>query len=173
MAVYPRPGDAALVWRMRGIGCKMPIRCLMAARSCGLSVALACSILEQETGGGVNEYGHDPTIFIGYGRVNVVNYRLYRRMRDIPRPGSHCQGVGPVQLTSYGYQSTADREGGCWRPLVNMKVGFRSLAENIRRDGLHAGVAAYNGSGPAAEHYADEVIMRAQRYAVDLRLPKP
>ena len=170
MAVYPRPGDAALVWRMRGIGCKMPIRCLMAARSCGLNVALACSILEQETGGGVNEYGHDPTIFVGAGKVTFLNYRAYRALRD--RTGK-CQGVGPVQLTAASRQNAADKAGGCWRPLVNMKTGFCELADSISRDGLRMAVVGYNGSGPAAEHYADEVIMRAQRYAADLRLPKP
>ena len=167
------PADLTLVRRMRSVGCKMPVRALIAARSCGLNVALACSILEQETGGGVNEYGHDPTVFVGAGRVTRWNYRQYLVMRDTPHHGARCQGVGPVQLTYWGFQDRADALGGCWRPLVNMRVGFADLARNIRQDGLHAGVAAYNGSGPAAEAYADEVIMRAQRYAVDLRLPKP
>lgn len=158
---------------MRGLGMKMPVRTLMAARSCGLNVALACSVVMQETGGGVNEYGHDPTVFVGAGNVTRWNYRQYLVMRNTPHYGARCQGVGPVQLTYWGFQDRADALGGCWRPLVNMKVGFADLARNIRVDGLREGVRSYNGSGPAADAYAEEVISRAKGYAVRLRLPAP
>lgn len=158
---------------MRGLGMRMPIRTLMAARSCGLNVALACSILAQETGGGVNEYGHDPTVFVGAGKVTRRNYRRYLAERNVPHHGARCQGVGPVQLTYWGFQDRADALGGCWRPLVNMRVGFADLAHNIRVDGLTEGVRAYNGLGPAADAYAHEVIERANEYAVRLRLPAP
>jgi hypothetical protein len=42
-----------------------------------------------------------------------------------------------------------------------MREGFRMLGESIREKGLHAGVAAYNGSGQAAEGYAETVLARA------------
>ncbi len=145
--------DILLVARMRRIGMKMPVRSLQAARGAKLPVPLACSILTQETGGGVNEYGHDPTIFVGAGAVTKGNYH------------------GPVQLTYAGYQDAADRAGGCWKPLVNMTVGFGVLVDHIRRDGLKSGVAAYNGTGPAAQRYADEVLARAALYAKALKLP--
>jgi hypothetical protein len=127
----------------------------------------------QETGGGINEFGHDPTVAVGWGTVTEAKYRQYAKLRDNPTPGSHCQGVGPCQLTSFTYQSFADGRGGCWKPLVNMKVGFEALAASIRRDGLRAAVVAYNGSGVLAEHYADAVLARADGYAVRLGLPKP
>ncbi len=160
--------DLLLVARMRRIGMKMPVRSLQAARGAKLPVPLACSILTQETGGGVNEYGHDPTIFVGAGAVTKGNYHSYLALRN---QTGKCQGVGPVQLTYAGYQDAADRAGGCWKPLVNMTVGFGVLVDHIRRDGLKSGVAAYNGTGPAAQRYADEVLARAALYAKALKLP--
>lgn len=162
-----------LVARLRGLGMRHPIYTYQAAHHAGLNLALACSILMQESGGGLNVYGHDPTVYIGAGNVTRWNYAQYRVMRDTPYRGARCQGVGPCQLTYVGFQDEADRQGGCWRPLVNMRVGFTVLAENTRRDGLDAGVAAYNGSGPPAEHYAAEVLARARGYATRLRLPAP
>lgn len=63
----------------------------------------------------------------------------------------------------------ADERGGCWRPNVNMLVGFEHLAADIRRNGLRAGVRAYNGSGPDAESYADTVLARAEAVKKVLR----
>lgn len=151
----------------------MPVRTLAAARKAKLSVPLACAVLMQETGGGINEFGHDPTVAVGWGIVTPEKYALYKELRDRHGHGSACQGVGPVQLTGVGFQDRADAAGGCWRPAVNMYVGFYDLAQNIRRAGLRAGVKQYNGSGPAADHYADVVLARANGYADRLRLPQP
>lgn len=172
-----RPPSPLLLARMRTLGMRMPLRTYLAAHGCGLSLPLACAILMQETGGGINEFGHDPTIYAGAGTVTKRKYLAYRIARDVPHHGARCQGVGPCQLTYVGFQDQADnyprRLKGCWRPLVNMRVGFGVLAENVRRDGLRAAVVAYNGSGPAAEHYADVVLARARGYAARLHLPQP
>ena len=125
-----------------------------------LPLNLACALLDQETGGGANVFGHDPTICIGWGAVTWLKYAAYKSRRLASR-NRLMQGVGPCQLTWYATQDEADREGGCWRPRFNMRVGFRHLAFNIRRYGLHAGIAAYNGSGAAAQRYADTVIARS------------
>jgi hypothetical protein len=161
-----------LIWRMRRIGMKMPYRTARAAHRTGLNLALACSLLMEESGGGTNEFGHDPTIFIGAGVVTKTKYHAYKAERQ--RSGNTLmQGVGPVQLTWWSTQDQADALGGCWNPYYNMMIGFEHLVENIRRDGLHAGVAAYNGSGPAAERYAEQVIARAAQYAKSLHKPWP
>jgi hypothetical protein len=141
-----------------------------AAKRSGLPFPFACALLEQESGGGHNEFGHDPTIFAGAGTVTRAKYLAYRAERD--RTG-RMQGVGPCQLTWSGYQDAADAAGGCWTPPANCLIGFGLLAEHIRRDGLHAGIAAYNGSGPAAERYADDVIALAQRWTRILNPPSP
>lgn len=168
-----RPPSPLLLARMKAIGMRMPVRTYMAARETGLSLPLACSVLMQESGGGLNVFGHDPTVYVGAGTVTRAKYLDYLRERDVPKYGARCQGVGPMQLTFAGYQDEADKLGGCWSPLANLRVGFRVLAENVRRDGLHDGVRAYNGSGPAAERYAYTVVARAEGYARRLRLPAP
>ena len=145
----------------------MPAECLAAALEAKLPIHLAASLLIQESGGGRNVYGHDPTVFAGgpgHGQPNEVteaNYREYLRLRGTKGEGG-MQGVGPCQLTWWSYQDEADEAGGCWDPVANMKVGFKRLADNIRRYGMHPGVKAYNGSGEAAEAYATTVIARAE-----------
>ena len=166
------PADALLIRRLRSVGVLIPVRCLIAARGCGLNVALAASLLIQESGGGQNVYGHDPTIFAGAGQVTEANYHVYRAER-VASGNRRMQGVGPCQLTYWTLQDAADALGGCWKPLANMRVGFSHLAEAVRRSGLRAGVAAYNGSGPAADAYAQAVIERADRFALELHVPAP
>lgn len=150
-----------LVSRYKRAGMLYPVRTAMAAKEAALEQSIAASILIQESGGGHNVFGHDPTIFGGAGVVTEAKYRAYKAERR--KSGNKLmQGVGPCQLTYYTYQDEADAIGGCWRILCNMRIGFHLLAEHIRKDGLHAGIAAYNGTGPAAEHYADVVIARAK-----------
>jgi hypothetical protein len=119
----------------------------------------------QESGGGKNEWGHDPTIFIGGGDfgqpVTEESYTAYKALRDST---GQSQGVGPCQLTWKGYQDQADALGGCWRPLPNMVVGFGIIA-GYRADGLtwHETWRHYNAGSlppPAGETYADEMDAR-------------
>jgi hypothetical protein len=150
--------DRAIV-ALRDHGIVNPIWTYDEAKAAKLPLALACAILDQESGGGHNEWGHDPTIFVGAGKVTRWNYLRYKIRRRLS--GNRLmQGCGPVQLTWWAKQDRADSLGGCWQPRFNMRVGFEDLAGNIRRDGLHAGIAAYNGSGPAAQRYADSVLHR-------------
>jgi len=158
-----RPKDAALVPKLRKLGIKMPIRMLAAAREAAVPPSLAASMLIQESGGGTNVFGHDPTIFAGAGEVTKEKYLAYKKQRG-PKGEGGMQGVGPLQLTFYTVQDEADGRGGCWKPYVNMLVGFEHLAANIRRSGMHAGVKAYNGSGDAAEKYANTVVPRAETF---------
>lgn len=80
------------------------------------------------------------------------------------------QGVGPMQLTYYTFQDDADRLGGAWRLMPNMRVGFRTVLDNIRRQGLRGGIAAYNGTDPDAQRYATSVLSLERRWAKALGL---
>lgn len=152
---------AVVLVRMRRAGIVYPLVTWQAARGARLGLPLACALLMQETGGGRNEFGHDPTIAVGWGTVTRARYLAYRHLRD---ETGECQGVGPCQLTARGYQDEADRLGGCDVPRYNMAVGFHALHDLIVKYGLHAGVRAYNGSGPAAEHYANSVVSLAEHF---------
>lgn len=127
-------------------------------------------MLEQETGGGRNVYGHDRDSkgrVIWHGEAGTIkvtreNYARYRRFRDrLGRPPyGRMQGVGPMQLTWYTYQDQADRLGGAWNPRINVRVGSEILARAINRSGLHRALWAYNGS----ESYAFAVEKRVMKW---------
>lgn len=87
----------------------------------GVPYYVVCAFLEQESSGGENVFGHDPTIFIGAGRVTKEKYLKYKAERN--RTGK-VQGVGPMQLTYGPFQDSADALGGAWKPDINMEVGF-------------------------------------------------
>lgn len=151
-----RAGAALAILSQHGI--VIPSVCESEAKRAGLPVALAAAILMRETSGGHNIFGHDPTVAVGWGAVTKQKYAAYRALRDRPRHGARCQGVGSCQLTYVGFQDLADRQGGCWVPKSNARVGFSTLAHNVRRSGLWNGVKAYNGTGPAATSYANAVV---------------
>ena len=175
-----RPADRALVPTLRRLGNLIPLLTLQAAEATGLPIALAAAVLAQESGGGRNEWGHDPTIFAGgYDRAHAVDYGAivtkpaylaYRAERG-PTGTGGMQGVGPCQLTYFALQDRADALGGCWAIVPNLRVGFEELVSLIRREGLTAGVAAYNGRGEGAERYAQVVLSRADTYARALARP--
>lgn len=143
---------------------------LAAAAAVGLPVALAAAVLEQETGGGRNVWGHDPVenrgIYVPGGPVTEAAYRQYKVLADRGEIGR--QGVGPLQLTGRDWQDAADRRGGCWDPTANLQTGFAGLATLVNRYGLPDGVRRYNGTGPAAERYRDRVLTRYQVWIMRL-----
>lgn len=132
------------------------------ALSVGLPVALAAAILEQESGGGRNVWGHDPvdnrSIYVPGAPVTEQAYRRYKPLADRGEIGR--QGVGPMQLTGRDWQDAADARGGCWDPAANMAAGFTGLVTLTNKYGITDGVRRYNGSGPAAERYRDTVLAR-------------
>lgn len=140
----------------------------------GLRLSLACAILEKETSGGQNVFGHDRgTIFAGAGKVTREKYLDYKRQRDAERGRRRMQGVGPVQLTWWEWQDEADAEGGCWDPRFNMRIGFRNLVKLMRAHGEPDGIRRYNGTGEAAEAYSRDVRARARRWHQTLAGARP
>jgi hypothetical protein len=130
------------------------------AVAAGLELAAAATLLEKESGGGRNVWGHDNVDTGGhYVKGDAVTKAAYLNYkRDRKRLGA--QGVGPTQLTFPGFQDTADDRGGCFDWRTNCLVGFEILAGHIRAKGVHDGFRAYNGSGDAAERYADDAISK-------------
>jgi cell wall-associated NlpC family hydrolase len=154
--------DRELIKRMRLNGIVHPEATLTEARRTGLPLTIACAALEQESGGGHNVFGNDNVPNpVKRGPVTKERYLEYKRHRML---GKGANGVGPMQLTWSGYQDRADQLGGCWVPEINMRVGFSILRSNIRTSGLRAGVRKYNGSGAAAERYADQVLRRISKW---------
>lgn len=163
--------DTERVAIMKEHGIERPSVVLEEARAADLGLALACAVLDQESGGGANVFGHDRDehgVPIWHGRSDRVEvteerYRAYKVFRDIG-PARRMQGVGPLQLTWYSLQDAADIAGGCWKPRFNMRIGFLRLAALVAAKGLREGVRSYNGFGSAAETYADEVLDLRRRW---------
>lgn len=157
------PKDLKLANKLRKYGIKHPFKTVAEARRAKISVPLAAALVEQESGDGSNIFGHDPTIFSGAGKVTKDKYLAYKARRRAS--GNRLmQGVGPLQLTWWSTQDRADALGGAWKPAVNMRVGFATLASLIKTYGYHRGIARYNGSGPAAEAYANSVHAKHQKW---------
>lgn len=154
-----RARDIVLATKAKRHGARYSLRIVLEARRAGIPVSLGFALIEQESGFR-NVFGHDPTIFIGAGVVTKQKYLAYRKQRG----RSKMQGVGPAQLTWWAYQDEADQLGGCWVPKHNIRVAFGLLASHIRGLGVQAGIAAYNGSGPAARRYAQEVRAKQRRW---------
>jgi len=155
---------------MRRAGIEVPRIAFEEAKRAGLELAVLCAVLEQETGGGRNVYGHDRGSdgkVIWHGKAGTVpvtqdNYAAYMKFRDKRGrpPYGRMQGVGPMQLTYYTYQDLADKYGGCWNSRYNVRVGAEILARAIKRSGLHRALWLYNG----AEAYADAVEERIEKW---------
>ena len=161
--------DDALVDAMRSGGIVNPNLTLEEAKIADLPIALACALLEQESGGGHNVYGHDPVANPAPkgGKVTKDNYlNVYLPAR---KAGLGMQGVGPCQLTWYAYQDEADKIGGCWEPRWNMRVGFGHLASLIDAYGLVDGCRRYNGDGPAAVAYSASLRAKYDAWKQRLR----
>jgi hypothetical protein len=142
-----------------------------AAQQAGLELASAATLLQMESGGGRNIYGHDdvPTggAYVKGGEVTEANYRAYLAAVRAGKAGR--QGVGPCQLTWSGYQDQADRLGGCWRWEINLRVGFTTLAALQGTHGRLEGFRAYNGTGAQARAYAAKATSRRDQWLASLR----
>lgn len=153
-----READERYARIARRHGISNALRVVQEARREGVGPATAMALIEKETRGR-NVFGHDPTIFAGAGQVTARKYLAYKEQRG-PRGQGGMQGVGPAQLTYYTLQDAADREGGCWDPRVNIRIGLRHLRGLIAEHGLREGYRRFNGSGPAAEAYARDAIAK-------------
>lgn len=133
-------------------GIKIPYSAMRAADEAGIPFAVMCAVLQQESSGGKNVFGQDPTIFIRAGKVTKKKYLAYKKERDAQLPHRKMQGVGPMQLTWWEYQDEADRLGGCWKGYINCLVGARILKKHYDATGSwKKAFTKYNGSSSYGE----------------------
>jgi hypothetical protein len=165
--------DSLAAW-----GILRPADVVTLADAAGLALPLAAALLEQESGGGRNVWGHDSVAtggaYVKGAEVTEQAYRAYRAALAVRQAGQ--QGVGPCQLTSVGFQDAADKLGGCWLPVPNMRVGFGLLANYVRLWGPADALRAYNGgagnrrlgSNVNADRYSTEAMGRFARWTTRL-----
>lgn len=147
---------------MKQNGIIRPAEVIELAARARLDLACACVLLQKESGGGKNIWGHDAVSTGGAyekgGPVTAANYQAYRTA--IAKGAAGRQGCGPTQLTYGPFQDQADKAGGCWDWRANVLTGFSILASLIRVAGVQDGFRRYNGSGPAAEKYGADAISK-------------
>jgi hypothetical protein len=149
--------DAELVAIAGRHGCRPGLARVIVqrAREHGIPLSLGFALIEHESGF-QKVFGHDPAPYAGAGLVTETKYLAYRTVRRAS--GNRLmQGVGEAQLTWWQTQDQADALGGCWRADANVHVAFLTLAARIHEHGEAAGIARYNGAGPAAEAYSRQV----------------
>jgi hypothetical protein len=164
-----------VIERLRAGGIVAPKTCAAEAARAGLRLELAAALLEKESGGGHNVFGHDRDRSGKYifpardGTVKVTKelYLEYKKRRQASG-NKAMQGVGPCQLTWFSFQDEADKLGGCWKPQINIRVGFRRLAGLVREHGDSVGARMYNGSGDAAVAYSVDLLKKAAAWKARL-----
>jgi hypothetical protein len=153
--------DAQLVAIAARHGCRRGLGRIIVrwARAYGVPISLAFALFEHESGFR-KVFGHDPSIYAGAGPVTRVKYLAYRTARRASHNRA-MQGVGEGQLTWWQTQDQADALGGCWTADANVRVALMTLAAQIHAHGEVAGIARYNGTGPAADAYSRVVRANA------------
>lgn len=137
---------------------------VFSAHYIGLDLAIACTTSELESGGR-NIYGADPaSSWMNDGpfgdlwehEVTKANYEWF--VAEV-KAGHTSNGVGPKQLTSLSLLEAADARGGAWNAQHNCAEGDRFFLELLHQAGsTWAAFRDYNGSGPAADVYANRAV---------------
>lgn len=161
-----RPRDLMLARKLRAGGVKNALRIVMECRHRhnGLvPVSLGVALQEQESGGR-NIFGADDNA--PFAHQPVTKERVLRLVSHV-RAGGTSNGVGPMQLTFLAFIEEANRDGGAWRPAVNIATGLGIIADHVRKHGVRDGLATYNAGNPRSADgraYASEVIDRQERF---------
>lgn len=155
-----RPQDLILAYKAKRAGANYSLRIVLEARRSGIPVSLGFALVEQESAFR-NVFGHDAGSIL---KGQTVTLDRVRRLLAHIRAGGVSNGVGPTQLTYPPFIREAHNLGGAHRPKNTIRVGFKVLASLIRSHGRRGGVRRYNGSGPAAEAYADSVLHKMKRW---------
>jgi hypothetical protein len=172
------PGQSWTTYHHRLIGVMQlhgsvdPYNALAAAVYTGLPLAVVCTTLDMESGGGRNTWGGDPG-------GNALPRQWFETSVTLPKwnvywanvhAGYVVNGCGPMQLTSQGLQQMAQDRGGCWLPYPNMVVGAIFMQELLNQTGgdIRLAYQHYNGSGPAAIAYGWHAFSLYQQWHQEL-----
>lgn len=152
--------DLKLAYRAKRHGSRYSLRIIWEARRANIPISLAFALVEQESNFR-NIFGHDRGgPFAGQ---NVTASKVRQLISHVHRGGT-SNGVGLTQLTWIGYIEQAQRRGGAHIPKHQLSVAFDALHNLIRRYGVHGGYKHYNGTGSAADVYADRLEARQRRW---------
>jgi hypothetical protein len=137
------------------------------AEGAGLGLAMACALIEQESGGR-NIFGCDhesENIWIPpFCNVPVTWERVQMLLQHIDEGGG-SNGVGLSQLTYPPLIREAEALGGAHLPRYQLRIGFRVLRDYLDTYPVWHAIGAYNG-GPfnPVRSYADSVLAKRTQW---------
>ena len=145
-------------------GADFATRIILECRAHGVEISDGFGLIEQESGF-QNIFGGD------YGKLpNPWRPPFYHvpvteaRVRALLAHGQP-NGVGPAQLTDFGFVREAIRDGGAHKPAVNIATGIAVLGRFQQSHGRLVGFGAYNGGeGRPNMAYAGECELKAGRW---------
>jgi hypothetical protein len=162
-AFHLSPSQKALipvVQRLQNCTAEVAQAEVFAAFYTGLDLSVACATTQLESNG-QHIYGNDP----GTGWMQGLDGKLVTKDNYLTfvKPGLYrgetLNGVGIKQLTSLGLVQAADARGGAWHVEHNAATGDRFFLELLRQTGsLWQSFYSYNGSGSAAQNYANHAV---------------
>jgi hypothetical protein len=164
-AEVAEPRDAALARTLRDNGVKNALRIVIECRHRHdglIPFSLGVALQEQESNGR-NIFGADKNG--PFPHQPVTKERVLKLVEHV-RAGGTSNGVGPMQLTFLPFIEEANRDGGAWKPSVNIATGLGIVAANVKKHGVRGGLATYNAGTPQSTQgraYAKKVMERQGR----------
>lgn len=134
----------------------MPSIAVVESARVGVPLIHTLTLLDKETAGGKNVFGHD-AVKCGPsgGDVTEVSYQSYLKTRD----SCGFQGVGPLQLTYGPIQDKADLMGGCWRPEINVRVGLQVFLGFLVNNSVRDAYSLWNTGKAGSTPYATDALV--------------
>lgn len=124
------------------------------AQAEGISPTLLSAIADQESSGGRYLYAFEPSQFERRAAIDARYSENERRMRASSHGVMHVMGYIADEVCKVHWSELYDR-------FTNFRCAVQVLREKGRRvSTLRELLAAYNGSGPRADQYAQEVLAR-------------
>lgn len=135
-----------------------------AAKRTRLSLADACALVEQESGG-ENRFGCDAGGPFCHEDVTEERIQKLINQKGYKTGDAPMQGVGLSQLTWYTFILEAEKLGGAHLPLNQCLVGFKLLRSYLNQYPRERAFASYNageGNWMAGRAYAAQVMAKAR-----------
>ena len=148
-------------------GFKRPYLMVAAMKEADISPATAAALIAMETGDGSMIFGCDHGPGQAFCHEKVTKAKVQALLA-----GPLANGVGATQLTFKPFVQEADAAGGAHLYFPNVLTGFRILRRNFDASGqnLRSAYRLFNGSGQAAEEYADKAMAKREEYKRKLEL---
>jgi hypothetical protein len=153
--------------RLKQEGFEHPYLMVAAAKEADIQPATAAALIAMETGDGRMIFGCDHGPGQAFCHENVTKTKVQLLLAS-----PLANGVGAAQLTFKPFVEEANAAGGAHRYYPNVLTGFRILRRNFDANGgnLRTAYRMFNGSGDAAEEYADKAMAKREEYKSKLEL---